>query len=186
MTPPPPDPANSDGSLIASYLSNGDELAGETLIKRHGRSVYRFLYSMLNNVQDSEDLCQVTFTKAFAALPTYQDKNQFRSWLFRIAKNEALGLLRKRKSRPQITREITEADIETTPSTIQSRDSVAVISQAIDQLPPEERQVMILRMQEELSFREIAELTDTPLGTILSRMHEARKKLRLTLKPFLQ
>ena len=172
---------DSDQSLIQRYLQNGDEAAGEALIHRHGQSVYRFLYSILNDPHESEDLCQDTFKRAFAALPTYRDQERFRSWIFTIAKNEALGFLRKRKSRPSIDREVLDHDLNEDDA-IDSRDATHAIVNAVNKLPTDQRQVVLLRIQEELSFREIAQLLDAPLGTILSRMHEARKQLRPILK----
>jgi RNA polymerase sigma-70 factor (ECF subfamily) len=96
--------------------------------------------------------------------------------------------MRRRKVRPQFEREVREGDLDA-PSVleeIQSRDRVAGIAQAILQLPAEERQVVQLRLQEELGFREIAELLEVPLGTVLSRMHQARDRLRRALKSEIQ
>jgi RNA polymerase sigma-70 factor (ECF subfamily) len=177
----------SDCSLIECYLGKGDVQAGEALIQRHAKSVYRFVFSILGNMEDSEDVCQQAFSRAFAALPTYRDEDQFRSWLFRIAKNEALGLLRKKGTRPQIERELSEQDFDV-PSTaeeVQSRGSVVAIASAVQELPATEREVVFLRMREGLTFREIADLTDAPLGTVLSRMSQARERLRKSLTPIL-
>ncbi|MDA9924588.1 RNA polymerase sigma factor [Verrucomicrobiales bacterium] len=177
----------SDRSLIECYLGQGDDQAGEALIQRHAKSVYRFVFSILGNMEDSEDVCQQAFTRAFSALPAYRDEDRFRSWLFRIAKNEALGLLRKKGARPQIERELSEQDLgaPSTAEEVQSRGSVAAIASAVQELPPAEREVVFLRMREGLSFREIAELTDAPLGTVLSRMSKARERLRKSLMPIL-
>lgn len=175
---------DSDAALIRRYLANEDESAAEELIRRHARSVYRKLCHLLRNREDSEDLTQQVFAKAFAALSTYIDRGQFRSWLLRIARNESFALMRRRKARPQPDREVQEGDLNA-PSVIeeiQSRDKVAGIAQAIRQLPADERQVVQLRLQEELAFREIAELLEVPLGTVLSRMHQARSRLRGALR----
>lgn len=179
---------DSDAALVRRYLANEDERAAEELIRRHARSVYRTLCHLLGNIEDSEDLTQQVFVKAFAALSTYTDRGQFRSWLLRIARNESFALMRRRKVRPQFEREVREGDLDA-PSVIeeiQSRDRVAGIAQAILQLPAEERQVVQLRLQEELGFREIAELLEVPLGTVLSRMHQARDRLRRALKSEIQ
>ena len=192
--PRPSDPQTSnitevsDALLIRRFLEEGNQSAGEALIHRHAASLYRFLYSMVTSVQDSEDLSQLTFARAFSALPTYVDDGRFRAWLFRIGKNEALGLIRKRGSRPQIERELEENDLEAPSAAeeVHSRSSVETILEAVKDLPPAERNVVHLRIREGLSFREIAELTDSPLGTVLSRMQQARQRLRGKLKPILE
>lgn len=187
---PPTSKANSqpcdDAALIKRFVEKGDEKAFELLIERHAASVYRFVYSMVGNQQDSEDICQEVFSSAFKALPAYQDQGHFRAWLFRIARNQLLTSLRKSKSRPRIEREVREDDLNTHRDEMSSRGSVSDILAAIDQLSPEERQVVLLRMREGLSFREISELTDIPLGTILSRMQKARQKLRVSLNTLLK
>lgn len=171
---------DSDAVLIRRFIAAADDGAGEELVRRHATSVYRTLFHLNGNAEDCEDLSQQVFAKAFAALPTYVEQGSFRSWLLRIARNESFALTRQRKVRPGSDRELREDDLNV-PSVIQqveSRDRMARIVRAIQQLPEKERIVVQLRLREEISFREIAEVLEVPLGTVLGRMHQARDRLR--------
>jgi len=176
----------TDAALVRGHLLG---VAGqdEELIRRHAAALYRFIYPMLRNPTDAEDMCQQAFARAFAALPSYQESGTFRGWLFRIARNEALGLIRRRQRRPQPARTVKETDPapNDTHLAAASADTIRGIRMVIAALPENEREVVQLRLREGLTFREIADLLDTPLGTILFRMKTARERLRSQLAPLL-
>lgn len=185
QTWPEPLSKDSDSVLIERFLDGDEERASQQILERHVHSVYRFIYSMIQNQQDSEDLCQQTFSRVFVALPGYREEGHFRAWIFRIARNEVLTFLRKRKSRPLIEREIEDGDFPTTRDSSASKDSVSFILKTIEKLPKKQREVVKLRLHEGLAFREIAECLGMPIGSVLSSMNDARIRLRDELKPLL-
>ena len=131
---------------------------------------------------------QETFRKALRALPNYREENHFKSWLFRIGRNEAIDIIRRR--RRTIVAEAPEEylggvqDIESLPGArelIEERESLEALTRAIALLPEKEKEVVAMRTQGELSFKEIAEIVGAPIGTVLARMHAAKKRLKSLL-----
>ena len=131
---------------------------------------------------------QETFRKALRALPDYREENHFKSWLFRIGRNEAIDIIRRR--RRMIVAEAPEEylggvqDTESLPGArelIEERESVQALMRAIALLPEKEKEVVAMRTQGELPFREIAKIIGAPIGTVLARMHAAKKKLKSLL-----
>ena len=131
---------------------------------------------------------QETFRKALRALTDYREENHFKSWLFRIGRNEAIDIIRRR--RRMIVAEAPEEylggvqDTESLPGArelIEERESVQALMRAIALLPEKEKEVVAMRTQGELPFREIAKIIGAPIGTVLARMHAAKKKLKSLL-----
>ena len=131
---------------------------------------------------------QETFRKALRALPDYREENHFKSWLFRIGRNEAIDIIRRR--RRMIVAEAPEEylggvqDIESLPGArelIEERESMQAFMRAIALLPEKEKEVVAMRTQGELPFKEIAKIIGAPIGTVLARMHAAKKKLKSLL-----
>ena len=131
---------------------------------------------------------QETFRKALRALPDYREENHFKSWLFRIGRNEAIDIIRRR--RRTIVAEAPEGlsggveDIVSLPGPrelIEEKESVQALMRAIALLPEKEKEVVAMRTQGELSFKEIAKIVGAPIGTVLARMHAAKKKLKSLL-----
>ena len=176
----------NDKILIQRYLKDEDELALRTLFQPHEEGLFRYLWQMLKHQQDSEDALQDTFRKAIEALPRYREENHFKSWLFRIAHNTALEVIRRRKKIIELSEnsENLLEDPAKSPRELLARSERTVeLREAIASLPEHERSVVLLRLQEELSFKEIAEVIGAPLGTALARMHKAKERLRTKLSP---
>ena len=131
---------------------------------------------------------QETFRKALRALPNYREENHFKGWLFRIGRNEAIDIIRRR--RRTIVAEVPEEylgvaeNIVPLPGPrelIEGSESVQALVRAIALLPEKEKEVVAMRTQGELSFKEIAEIVGAPIGTVLARMHAAKKRLKSLL-----
>ena len=131
---------------------------------------------------------QETFRKALSSLSDYREENYFKSWLFRIGRNEAINIIRRR--RRTIVAEAPEEylggvqDIESLSGArelIEERESVQALMRAIALLPEKEKEVVAMRTQGELPFKEIAKIIGAPIGTVLARMHAAKKKLKSLL-----
>lgn len=166
---------------IQHYLHTGDPAVAEGIFAPHQQPLFNYLRGFLPRHHDAEDALQETLYRALRALPTYRESNQFRAWLYRIAHNVALSLLRRDQRRqtdldPDL--DLKNQSLESSPS---DRDDLAHLERAITALPDTEREVLILRIRSDLSFREIAELTSAPLNTVLGRMHKARHRLKEAL-----
>lgn len=177
-----------DSFFIRKYCNEGDGDAAIELLKRYERPLYQFIWQMLQQQQDCEDVMQETFRKALRALPDYREENHFKSWLFRIGRNEAIDIIRRR--RRTIVAEAPEEylggveDIVSLPGPrelIEEKESVQALMRAIALLPEKEKEVVAMRTQGELSFKEIAKIVGAPIGTVLARMHAAKKKLKSLL-----
>ena len=179
----------SDAELVQEYCRSGDLRAAGELVDRHAAPVHRFLWQMLRQQQDCEDASQETFRKVLRALPQYQERERFASWVFRIARNEGLAVLRKRgRFLPDETEtgsraERTAAPHPSSAERVALREEVQKVDEAISELPTAEKEVVLLRLRENLDFREIAEITHSPLNTVLGRMHRARQKLKKAIEP---
>ncbi len=175
----------ADAELVRA-ARNGDDDALEKLLRRHQDSVYGYLLRMLRNSHDAEETTQAAFVIVIRSLPRYREQGHFKAWLFRIAHREALRVLRRAKR----TRELEEPQdgsappdelIDPLPRPDEAAEALERnrrLETALGALPAVEREVVLLRMKEELTFREIAELTGCPLGTALGRMRNALKRLR--------
>ncbi len=176
----------SDQQLIRQYIQ-GKERALEMLINRHKDRVYTTIYMFVRDRYLTEDLFQDTFIKVVDTLKAgrYREEGKFAPWVSRIAHNLCIDHYRKTKRTPTITNadgyDIFEILRFSTPNSqdklIQSETNRKVRT-LIDELPPEQKEVVVLRHYAQLSFKEIAELTDVSINTALGRMRYALINLR--------
>ncbi|MEM1083528.1 MAG: sigma-70 family RNA polymerase sigma factor [Verrucomicrobiota bacterium] len=174
----------SDRDLIDHYLRKGDTASVRELLGRYEDRLHRYLWQMLRHHQDCEDALQESFRKALKALPNYHEESHFKSWLFRIGHNTALDMIRRRKKIVELDgldgSDMKSGD-EQPREAIEAKEQAEAVRRAVDDLPAHEREVVSLRMQADLSFREIAQAIGVPLGTVLGRMHKAKQRLRTKL-----
>lgn len=181
----------SDQGLLNSYLS-GDQSAISQLIERHSRRVKEYIRMMVKDSDVADDIFQETFIKAVRVIDEgrYTDNGKFLSWILRIAHNQVIDYFRARKQQKQVN----EADagynvlgtMRFAEHTIEDDMVAAQISsdvrRLVDQLPDEQREVVMLRYYSGLSFKEIAEQTDVSINTALGRMRYALINLRKLIK----
>ncbi|MDB4703438.1 RNA polymerase sigma factor [bacterium] len=170
--------------LVQRYLSQGDIAAVRELLGNYEEGLYGYLWHMLKHQQDCEDALQDTFRKALEALPYYREEKHFKSWLFRIGHNTGIEFIRRRKRILEMPEKLEDQMIVPSSGPRESliqRELIEELHDAIANLPLLERAVVLLRLEEELSFKEIAKVVDAPLGTVLARMHQAKKRLRAKL-----
>lgn len=165
--------------------THGDATAQEQLLRPFEQPLFLYLLRLLGQRQDAEDALQNTYIKTLRALPKYRHEGHFRSWLYRIAHREGLQLIRKRPGEKQES----EARLHEQPDHNPHPDDQAhhknvqhLVREAIATLPIGEREVVTLRLDAELSFKEIANATNIPLGTALSRMRQALVRLKPLLE----
>ncbi len=158
--------------------------AVETLFGRYQDPIYGFLVSMLRESHDAEDVLQETFFKALRGLKNYREQQQFKAWIYRIARNEALTLIRKRsrmtpQEDPYQAAQMTEVDPSVQPrEQVEKAEALESLEAALAELPAVEREVVLLRIKADIPFKEIAALMDCSVNTVLGRMHNAKKRLR--------
>ncbi len=179
----------SDIELIRRAKS-GDTRAFDELMTRYAESIYRLVFSLARNHADADDLSQETFIRAFRAIGRYDEQYRFYTWLHRIAVNLCINHL-KRKQRIRFVplpgseiggewQDIADPKTGTGDSELQ-RD----LDRALCKLPAEQRAVIVLRVKEELSYNEISEVLEIPVGTVMSRLNRARSRLKRLLKDYL-
>jgi RNA polymerase sigma-70 factor, ECF subfamily len=156
----------------------GDEGAFAELVGRYDARLAYFLRKLVG--ERADDVLQEVWLDVFRNLPRLADPQAFRAWVYRIARDRAFGLLRKSR---QIEQPLGEADVpdEADDNGFDAEDA-ARIHAALDLLPPEQREVLVLRFVETMSYEAIARVTSQPLGTVRSRLHYAKQALRTILE----
>jgi RNA polymerase sigma-70 factor (ECF subfamily) len=191
---PEPAPAADERDLIDRCIA-GDTSAFEPLVERYRQRVWRLAYQILRDREDAWDCAQEAFVRAFHSLPSFRGQSAFYTWLFRITVNVATDRQRARGAQARAfgAERVPEEEWgRTTADPGGGPDKVAVqaeqrerIRQALDALPPKARAIIMLSDVEGLSYREIAEVLRCPIGTVMSRLHNARKRLKSALGPML-
>jgi len=170
---------------MIKHALQGDRGAYGDLVCIYQKSVVNVIYRMCGDQQLAEDAAQEAFIKAWVKLDSYQRGSSFRNWIYRIAVNTALDMLRKRASKPQINVEdvVLESYDPQPEYAYLHTEKMQIVQKAVLSLPPSSRSVLVLREYEGLSYQEIADMLDIPKGTVMSRLNYARNRLREILKP---
>lgn len=175
-----------DALLVTAYV-DGDENALATLIERHQSKIYGFIYSKISDRDISNDIFQDTFIKVIKTLKSraYNEEGKFLPWVMRIAHNLIIDHFRKTKKMPMY-RETEEFSI----FSIMSDDSLSIenkiihdqvemdLKKLIEELPADQKEVLIMRMYQDMSFKEISEVTGVSINTALGRMRYALMNMR--------
>ena len=186
--------------MLVERTIAGDQGAFELLVIKYQRRIQRLIGRMVRDVDLVEDIAQETFIRAYRALPQFRGESAFYTWLYRIAVNtakKALGELKRdllvtesaRASQDEddetsaVENELTDG--ETPESLLASREVAAAVNEAVLALSEDLRQAITLREIEGLSYEEIAEMMNCPIGTVRSRIFRAREAIALRLRPLL-
>jgi RNA polymerase sigma-70 factor, ECF subfamily len=174
-------------------VEGGDGTAYRGLVEKYQGRVYQLVYGMVRNQEDARDITQEAFVKAFKGMKDFRRESGFYTWIYRIAMNLAIDFTRKHARRESeefdealATRgeDGTIADIhheESPARQLERRELYTRIMDAMQHLPDDQRQVLLLRELEGLQYREISEIMGVPEGTVMSRLFYARKKLQKLL-----
>lgn len=163
----------------------GSPAAWDILFKRYQLPLYIYVFELLRDEQASLDIVQETFISAVQHIGTLRDDKKFGSWLFGIAHQKCIQRWRARNRQQKLLEEVatSTSDFEDDPLELLIRkEQEREFMNALNALPPAHRSVLLLHFSEEFSLEEIAEITETQLGTVKSRMHYARKALRRLMK----
>ena len=172
-------PAINEAELV-QRAQRGERSAFSELVSLHANGVMNIIYRMCGNAQVAEDAAQETFIRAWLHFSSYRPQTSLRSWLYRIAVNTAIDLLRKEKRiLPGDLEDMHLKDPRPGPEGIVAQDErIALVQQAVLSLPDASRVVLVLREYEGLSYHEIADALDIPVGTVMSRLNYARRLLK--------
>ena len=187
-------------ALLVERAQRGDQRAFEMLVVKYQRRIERLISRMVRDDGLVEDVAQETFIRAYRALPQFRGDSAFYTWLYRIAVNTAKKLLVERKRDPVISEstlvshddgdetsraENELSDGETPEAVLASKEIAATVNAAIDALSEDLRQAIVLREIEGLSYEEIADVMNCPIGTVRSRIFRAREAIANRLRPLL-
>jgi RNA polymerase sigma-70 factor, ECF subfamily len=163
----------------------GDQEAFGRLVERYQKKVLAVAYGLIHDPDEAQDLTQETFIRAYHALENYRGTARFYTWLYRITVNLCMDRFRRRalERAHAVTEEGIEKNSPAPDDVAIQRESNLAIRQAILSLPQDQRAVIILREIEGLSYKEIAQTMDVSIGTVMSRLYYARRRLREILKP---
>ena len=173
-----------DENGLIEQARRGDRNAFGELVYRYYPGVVRVVYHMCGDTGLAEDMAQEAFLRAWLALPSFRPQSSLRNWLYRIAVNATLDVLRRRKDElleDQADRMIADQTAGPETSLIE-KERMALLRQAMHSLPEAARSVLVLREYGSLSYQEIASVLDIPVGTVMSRLNYARNRLRELLK----
>ena len=178
----------SDEKLILRF-QEGDINAYNELVKRYKDRLLNFVLRYFNNVEQAEDVVQDTLIKLYTHASYYKNVAKFSTWIFTIAKNNALTELRKNKRKKTDSLWTEDGQIidinskeESLDSKVQNEIAIEQLNKFLDEIPENFRMAVVLRDFQELSYEEISKILDVPLGTIKSRINRARLQLQEKLK----
>lgn len=195
-----PTQERSDLQLVERTLA-GDQKAFELLVIKYQRRIERLIGRMVRDTSLVEDIAQETFIRAYKALHQFRGDAQFYTWLYRIAVNTAKKTLSDMKRNPTVSesvllgrddddensRPVVELISSETPETVMAAKEIAeAVNNALDALPEDLRTAVTLREMEGLSYEEIAEVMNCPIGTVRSRIFRAREAISQRIKPLLE
>lgn len=200
-TPPSTVSASDSDLMLVERTVAGDQKAFELLVIKYQRRIERLIGRMVRDVDLVEDIAQETFIRAYRALHQFRGEAQFYTWLYRIAVNTAKKALVDLKRNPVMTESAfraadeedetssvgNELTAEETPeSVLAAKEIAAAVNSAMEALPEDLRQAVTLREIEGLSYEEIAEVMNCPIGTVRSRIFRAREAISAKVKPMLE
>jgi RNA polymerase sigma-70 factor (ECF subfamily) len=189
--------AREDEHVLVAAAKSGDTAAFEELVSRYERKIFRLTMNITRNREDAEDAMQDAFLKSYSHLKNFQGDSRFYTWLVRIAANEALMRLRKRRPNQFSLDEPVEGDEELMPRELRDwgpgpeqrfaqTEMREILSSVIDELEPDYRTVFVLRDIEELSTEDTASTLGISVPAVKSRLLRARLKLRQKLDRYFQ
>ena len=182
---------------LVERVQRGDKAAFDLLVIKYQRKIFRLLSRLIRDASEVEDVAQEAFIKAYRALPNFRGDSAFYTWLYRIAINTAKNFLVSQGRRAPTS---TEADVEdaetfddgehlrdlnTPDAMLLTRQVADAVNRAIDRLPEDLKTAIVLREIEGLSYEEIAETMNCPIGTVRSRIFRAREAIAEELRPVL-
>ena len=177
--------SRTDEELVASSLA-GDRSAFDQLVLRWDRKIQGAIYRLIGSEEEARDLCQEAFLKAYRGLGAFKGEARFSSWLYQIALNLCRDRMRRRRGRTLVSLDALEADGQAPVlreeanalDLVEARDLQQRVKAAVLALADEQREVIVLKEYEGLTFQEIAEVLDLPVSTVKTRLYRGLDRLR--------
>lgn len=181
----------SEEAELVSRCQQGDENSMQELFSRYHEKVYRVAYGVVTNREDALDIVQEVFVNVFRSIKNFKGKSKFYTYIYRMAMNTAIDYSRKVKRFP--TSSIDEKEGQASDGAEKRPDSILLgkeldekLNAAMAKLPKDQRAAIIYRDLEGLSYQEMAEVMGCSIGTVMSRLHYARKRMRELLEDYLK
>ena len=178
----------TDEELVEACLA-GEESAFDVLLGRWEKRIRGAIYRLVGSDEEARDLCQEAFLKAYKSLRSFKQEARFSSWLYQIALNLCRDRMRRRRGKTMVSLEELEEGGAAMPvagptalDLLQERDTRRLVAQAIEALPDEQREVIILKEYQGLTFLEIAQVLDVPISTVKTRLYRGLDQLRVRLE----
>ena len=172
------DSSSVDELELVASAQRGDQQAFCELVNRHRQGVINVVYRMCGDAGLAEDAAQEAFLRAWQHLASYRPHSPFRNWLYRIAVNVAHDVLRRERETVDVEGVQLASDREGPGATVEREEQAQRVRRAVQALSLASRSVLVLREYGGLSYREIADTLDIPIGTVMSRLNYARGRLR--------
>jgi RNA polymerase sigma-70 factor (ECF subfamily) len=175
--------AQQEGVLERQILleaKGGSKEAFAALVKAYFPRLYRAAYGFLRNVEDSADLCQEAFLRAYRNMARFDAGKTFYPWIYKILRNLCINHLRGRKRHTLRATDLEELEsgYPAPEKEVLRKEELELLHRAIDRLPEMHREILLLKTYGDASYQEIAEILSIPIGTVMSRLYNARVKLR--------
>ena len=178
--------AIEDQILVDNVLA-GDNRAFEKLVEKYKKRIYYLAFKMTRDHDSADELAQESFVKAYQALSSFKRGYSFYTWIYRICVNLSINFLKKERNSVS-TDLISEKDllqiskkVSNQLETMITSEQAAIVKEALELIPPDQKAAFILRTYEDMSYEQMAAVMDCSVGTVMSRLHRARHKLRNAL-----
>jgi RNA polymerase sigma-70 factor, ECF subfamily len=181
-----------DEAELVSRCQQGDQDALKEIFDRYQTKVYRIAYGVVRHREDALDIVQEVFIKLYRSIRNFQGKSNFYTYLYRMAMNTAIDHTRKKEKTPPVSLDEENAfqpaeDLEKgADRVLLKKELEGKLKAAMESLPADQKTAILLREGEGLSYQEIAEVMKCSIGTVMSRLHYARKKLQELLKDYVK
>lgn len=185
-------PEKDEEHMLITHAKQGNKEAFESLVKKYQKNIYYLCRKMTGAHQSADDLSQEAFVKAYFSLSSFKEKMKFFPWLRKIAVNSALNYLKKMGKEQPLNEESRLSPINPEAhhhgkalNRLHQNELNTKLKESIQKLPYGQKSVFILKVFEEMSYQEISESLDIPMGTVMSRLSRARQRLKTSLSQFL-
>jgi RNA polymerase sigma-70 factor (ECF subfamily) len=179
----------NEQEIIAGW-KRGDKRAFETLVRRYKTDAFMVAFGFVGIAEDARDLSQEAFIKAYRARARFDESRPFYPWLYRILKNHCLNFVQRNRRNLSIDAEDFHREIACSRPTpldnVETEERKQIVHAAIARLSDDHREIIVLKTFKELSYKEIADVLEVPVGTVMSRLFYARQALRALIEEFEQ